>query len=397
MKRFNISVAIIVALFSAGCYAQEKTSKENIIATETASVSQKMPFWCELLHRTYSKEDCNICLSPLSAQMAIAMAAIGAEGETQQQMYSTIGNSINEDAKDIIARFDEENGRCELNLANSIWINDKLSVKQDFIDKNKSIYNAEVNTITFDKYAKNIINNWCSDNTKGKINEIIDEIDKSDMMYLINALYFKSPWLTPFEADLTKRKSFTTAEDKVVTVDMMKKVLKTQYYIDDTIQMATLPFEDGFEMVFVLPRYKKSIEDAIDHLATQYKNCTDNMETYEIALFLPKFKTEFSIYMRDILYAMGMERAFGCEAQFGNISGTQLYIDNIIQKTYIGVDEDGAEAAAVTAVTMRCGAMPPQDVKRATMMLDRPFIYAIKDRVTDTMIFVGTVGNPNKK
>lgn len=397
MKRFNISVAIIVALFSAGCYAQEKTSKENIIATETASVSQKMPFWCELLHRTYSKEDCNICLSPLSAQMAIAMAAIGAEGETQQQMYSTIGNSINEDAKDIIARFDEENGRCELNLANSIWINDKLSVKQDFIDKNKSIYNAEVNTIPFDKYAKNIINNWCSDNTKGKINEIIDEIDKSDMMYLINALYFKSPWLTPFEADLTKRKSFTTAEDKVVTVDMMKKVLKTQYYIDDTIQMATLPFEDGFEMVFVLPRYKKSIEDAIDHLATQYKNCTDNMETYEIALFLPKFKTEFSIYMRDILYAMGMERAFGCEAQFGNISGTQLYIDNIIQKTYIGVDEDGAEAAAVTAVTMRCGAMPPQDVKRATMMLDRPFIYAIRDRVTDTMIFVGTVGNPNKK
>ena len=188
--------------------------------------------------------------------------------------------------------------------------------------------------------------------------------------------------------------------DGTISYDVIaaiKKVLKTQYYIDDTIQMATLPFEDGFEMVFVLPRYKKSIEDAIDHLATQYKNCTDNMETYEIALFLPKFKTEFSIYMRDILYAMGMERAFGCEAQFGNISGTQLYIDNIIQKTYIGVDEDGAEAAAVTAVTMRCGALPPQDVKRATMMLDRPFIYAIRDRVTDTMIFVGTVGNPNKK
>ena len=131
-----------------------KSTKENIVAAEKANASQKMPFWCELLHRTYSKEESNICLSPLSAQMAIAMAAIGAEGETQQQMYNTIGNSINKKAKDITARFDEENGRCELNLANSIWINDKLSVKQDFIDKNKSIYNAEVNNITFDKHAK---------------------------------------------------------------------------------------------------------------------------------------------------------------------------------------------------------------------------------------------------
>lgn len=396
MKRFNIVFAIMVALFSAGCYAQENTSKENIVAAEKANASQKMPFWCELLHRTYSKEESNICLSPLSAQMAIAMAVIGAEGETQQQMYNTIGNSINEKAKDITARFDEENGRCELNLANSIWINDKLSVKQDFIDKNKSIYNAEVNNITFDKHAKKEINDWCSNNTKGKIIEIIDEVDKSDMMYLINALYFKSPWLTPFEADLTKRKSFTTAEDKVVTVDMMKKVLKTQYYIDDTIQMATLPFEGRFEMVFVLPRYKKSIQDAIGHLATQYKNCTDNMETYEVALSLPKFKTEFSIYMRDMLYAMGMEKAFRVDAEFGKISDTPLYIDNIIQKTYIGVDEDGAEAAAVTAVTMRCGAFPRKE-KQATMTFDRPFIYAIRDIVTDTMIFIGTVGDPTKQ
>ena len=396
MKRFNIVFAIMVALFSAGCYAQENTSKENIVAAEKANASQKMPFWCELLHRTYSKEESNICLSPLSAQMAIAMAAIGAEGETQQQMYNTIGNSINEDAKEIIARFNGKSRQCELNLANSIWINDKLSVKEEFINKNKSIYNAEVNTIPFDRKAKGKINNWCKENTNGKINEIIDEINASDMMYLINALYLKAPWLTPFKTSLTAKKSFTTTKGKVVTVDMMKQTLKTSYYIDDVVQFVSLPFEDGFEMLFALPRYKKSVDEAILHLATQYKNCTDNMETYEVTLSVPKFKTEFSIYMRDILYAMGMKRAFGFEAQFGNISDTQLYIDNIIQKTYIGVDENGAEAAAVTAVTMRCGAFPRKE-KQATMTLDRPFIYAIRDRKTDNILFVGTVGDPTKQ
>ena len=392
----KISTILFIAILLAGCSTCKKAAKVEVETVATDSFPKSAPFWSKLLHHTYSPQNSNVCLSPLSAQLAIAMTATGAEGETQEQMYGTIGNDICEKAKGVIARFDDKTCKSELNLANSIWINDKLSVKEKFINSNKSSFNAEVNTIPFDREAKRKINNWCKENTNGKINEIIDEINANDMMYLINALYFKSPWSTPFNTGLTTSKSFTTAEGKVVTVDMMKQESKIQYYIDDTIQMATLPFEDGFEMVLVLPRYKKSIDDAIDHLATQYQNCTDNMETYEVTLSLPKFKTEFSIYMREMLYAMGMEKAFRIDAEFGKISDTPLYIDNIIQKTYIGVDEIGAEAAAVTAVTMRCGAYPRKYMK-ATMTLDRPFIYAIKDRVTDSILFIGTVGDPNKK
>ena len=396
MKRFTIFVAIIVAMFSTGCSSHRKTAKESI-ATKTASTDQETPFWCELLYRTYSNENSNVCLSPLSAQLAIAMTALGAEGETQQQMYNTIGSDICEEAKNIMARFNDSTAKSELNLANSIWINDKLSVKEEFINSNKTLFDAEVNTIPFDKYATEKINGWCSDNTKGKIKDVVDKIGADNMMFLINALYLKTKWWSKFDARNTKKQSFTTATGKVVDVDMMKQSIKTQYYIDDTIQMATLPFEDGFEMLFVLPRYKKSIDDAIMHLATQHKDCTDKMEVYKVEFSVPKFKTEYSVYMREMLYAMGMEKAFSIDAEFGKISDQPLYIDNIIQKTYINIDENGAEAAAVTVVDMRCGAMPPQEEKHATMTLDRPFIYAIRDKATDTIVFIGTIGDPSKR
>lgn len=396
MKRFTIFVAIIVAMFSTGCSSHRKTAKESIV-TKTASTNQEMPFWCELLYRTYSNENSNVCLSPLSAQLAIAMTAEGAEGDTQQQMYNTIGSDICEEAKNIMVRFNDSTSKSELNLANSIWINDKLSVKEEFINSNKTLFDAEVNTIPFDKYATEKINGWCSDNTKGKIKDVVDKVGADNMMFLINALYLKTKWWSKFDARNTKKQSFTTAAGKVVDVDMMKQSIKTQYYIDDTIQMATLPFEDGFEMLFVLPRYKKSIDDAIMHLATQHKDCTDKMEVYKVEFSVPKFKTEYSVYMREMLYAMGMEKAFSIDAEFGKISDQPLYIDNIIQKTYINIDENGAEAAAVTVVDMRCGALPPQAEKRATMTLDRPFIYAIRDKATDTIVFIGTIGDPNKR
>ena len=121
------------------------------------------------------------------------------------------------------------------------------------------------------------------------------------------------------------------------------------------------------------------------------------MEIYKVDFSVPKFKTEFSMNIRDILYGMGMQRAFSNEAQFGKISDNPLYIDEVIHKTFISIDESGAEAAAVTAVSMRAGAFMPREEKRATMILDRPFIYAIKDRKTGSIFFVGTVCNPNKK
>ena len=234
MTRFNIFVAIIAVLLSAGCSSHRKTAKESSVTVKTASTNQEMPFWCELLYRTYSNENSNVCLSPLSAQLAIAMTAEGAEGETQQQMYNTIGSDICEEAKNIMARFNDSTAKSELNLANSIWINDKLSVKEEFINSNKTIFDAEVNTIPFDRHAVKRINNWRSDNTKGKITDVVDKVSADNMMFLINALYLKTKWWSKFDARNTKKQLFTTATGNVVDVDMMKQSLKKQKDVVNT-------------------------------------------------------------------------------------------------------------------------------------------------------------------
>lgn len=396
MTRYNIFIIMVAILFT-GCSACKKVNTENVDVVASDNIDKNAPFWNRLLYHASSAENSNICLSPLSVQLALAMTATGAEGETQEQMYNTIGKNICDEAENIISRFNEEIKDCELNLANSIWINNRLKVKDEFINSNKSIYDAEIRNIPFDKSAIGKINGWCKENTKGKIDEIIDRVDANNMMYLINALYFKAPWWNPFRPENTRKQPFTTADGNVVEAEMMKQSFKTSYYIDDTVQIATMPFQGGFEMIFILPRYEKDINDAIRHLSTHYKNCTDKMEIYKVDFSVPKFKTEFSMNIRDILYGMGMQRAFSNEAQFGKISDNPLYIDEVIHKTFISIDESGAEAAAVTAVSMRAGAFMPREEKRATMILDRPFIYAIKDRKTGSIFFVGTVCNPNKK
>ena len=396
MTRYNIFIIMVAILFT-GCSACKKVNTENVDVVASDNIDKNAPFWNRLLYHASSAENSNICLSPLSVQLALAMTATGAEGETQEQMYNTIGKNICDEAENIISRFNEEIKDCELNLANSIWINNRLKVKDEFINSNKSIYDAEIRNIPFDKSAIGKINGWCKENTKGKIDEIIDRVDANNMMYLINALYFKAPWWNPFRPENTRKQPFTTADGNVVEAEMMKQSFKTSYYIDDTVQIATMPFQGGFEMIFILPRYEKDINDAIRHLSSHYKNCTDKMEIYKVDFSVPKFKTEFSMNIRDILYGMGMQRAFSNEAQFGKISDEPLYIDEVIHKTFISIDESGAEAAAVTAVSMRAGAFMPREEKRATMILDRPFIYAIKDRKTGSIFFVGTVCNPNKK
>lgn len=396
MTRYNIFIIMVAILFT-GCSACKKVNTENVDVVASDNIDKNAPFWNRLLYHASSAENSNICLSPLSVQLALAMTATGAEGETQEQMYNTIGKNICDEAENIISRFNEEIKDCELNLANSIWINNRLKVKDEFINSNKSIYDAEIRNIPFDKSAIGKINGWCKENTKGKIDEIIDRVDANNMMYLINALYFKAPWWNPFRPENTRKQPFTTADGNVVEAEMMKQSFKTSYYIDDTVQIATMPFQGGFEMIFILPRYEKDINDAIRHLSSHYKNCTDKMEIYKVDFSVPKFKTEFSMNIRDILYGMGMQRAFSNEAQFGKISDEPLYIDEVIHKTFISIDESGAEAAAVTAVSMRAGAFMPREEKRATMILDRPFIYAIKDRKTGSIFFVGTVCNPNNK
>lgn len=382
---------LAVAILLAGC-----SSRKAVQDIHATTLQPQAPFWGKLLHSIYSTvEQENICLSPLSAEIALAMTATGAEGETMQQMHNVIQTGDSRYYNGLIADLRKEGKWSEMKIANSIWINRNLDVKESFKNANREMFDAQVNTIPFDSQATGLINDWCKQNTQGKINGIIDKVEPHHMMFLINALYFKASWSTPFNAKFTEKASFTTSGNSVVDVDMMKQTFNTAYYIDDVVQMATKPFKERYDMLFILPRYGKSIDDAIAHLATNYDSCINSMERYKVEFSMPKFKCEYRTSLKESLCGMGMARAFSGKAEFGGISQAPLYIDDVIQKTFINVDEEGAEAAAVTAVAVGLLAMRDQTPK-STMTLNRPFIYAIRDCATGTILFIGKVGNPNK-
>lgn len=361
------------------------------------SKKENAPFWSSLFTEVCrnSKEE-NVCISPLSAQLALAMTANGATGETQKEMYDAmrLGREANTAAKSTIERLSDEKHGCEASIANSIWINDKLDVKQEFINTNKEFFNALVTTAPFNRETLNAINSWCSESTKGKIKSAIDEIKKSDRMYLINALYFKGGWQEEFSKSNTKEKPFTREDGSIVNVPMMHQVIKTQHYEDSLIQVTSKHFDAAYTMLLVLPAEGVSIEEATAHLAANYEKILGCTDTYQVTLSMPKFKSDFGAGLKAPLKKLGMQRAFSSNAEFDGISDEPLKIDNIFQKTFIKVDETGAEAAALTVTRVGALAMV-RELEKRTMNLNRPFIYLIKD-YRQNILFIGKTGNPDK-
>lgn len=406
IKKFIIPFFMVAALISCSTGRQNLNPEikgESMIVNNGTTYTvngeeKKLPFWSSLFN-TVCKESNqeNVCISPLSAQLALSMTANGATGETQQQMYGTMGlaDDVNAKAKETIEQLSANRYGCEVNIANSIWVNEKLDVKQEFIDTNKEYFNALVTTAPFNKETLQRINEWCSENTKGKIKSALDEIKKNDRMYLINALYFKGGWKDEFNKGKTKEAPFTKDDGTVVEVPMMNQSIKTQYYEDDILQIVVKLFDDTYQMLLVLPAEGVTTEEASAHLSANYEKILGEMSIYQVKLSMPRFQSDFATSLKNPLKKMGMPRAFGPDAQFDGISREPLYIDDAFQKTFIKVDETGAEAAALTV--MRVGYLASnQKPEKRTVKLDRPFIYLITNYQPENVLFIGKVGNPNE-
>ena len=406
IKKFITPFFMVAALISCSTGRQNLNPEikgESMIVNNGTTYTvngeeKKLPFWGSLFNTVCkeSKQE-NVCISPLSAQLALSMTANGATGETQQQMYGTMGlaDDVNAKAKETIEQLSANRYGCEVNIANSIWVNEKLDVKQEFIDTNKEYFNALVTTAPFNKETLQRINEWCSENTKGKIKSALDEIKKNDRMYLINALYFNGGWKDEFNKGKTKEAPFTKEDGTVVEVPMMNQSIKTQYYEDDILQIVVKLFDDTYQMLLVLPAEGVTTEEAAAHLSANYEKILGEMSIYQVTLSMPRFQSDFATSLKNPLKMMGMPRAFGPDAQFDGISREPLYIDDAFQKTFIKVDETGAEAAALTVVRTGLLSMN-QKFEERTMNLDRPFIYIIKNYQPENVLFIGKVGNPNE-
>lgn len=374
---------------------------DNIQKNGTGAAAPGSSFTFGLFQDIAASDNSNIIfISPLSASLALSMTAAGADGVTRQEMLDALGfegysiKEVNAYNRGVMEMFSEKLDGVELNAANSVWISEMLPVKKKFVRTVRKNYDALATNLDFtDPSSPSVINNWCADNTAGRIDKMIERIEPTMMMYLLNALYFKGDWQIPF--DPAKSREWTFHGDAADTeVKFMQNTDFFPYYIGPQASILELPYgkKASFVMNIILPAEGTSIDEFVAGLDSGMLNTlTGLMETGQVKVMMPAFKAEYETSLNGTLRRMGMGTAFTAMADFSGISKEPLMISDVKQKTFIEINEKGSEAAAVTSVSvMRTTALPPD---YAVFDVDRPFVFLIRERATGVVLFLGLVRN----
>ncbi len=409
MKRYiGITVISILALSIWGCKSSLTSPvpvKKDLSSADKSIVSSSKLFGLKLFKQVNEAAgDSNIFISPLSVSTAFGMVLNGANGQTYDEIKSTLEltganqDDINKGYQNLNQLLTEIDPKVIFQSANSIWYRQEVSFEQSFLDVNKNYFDAEVQGLDFNNPASTgIINNWVSERTNGKITSIIKKIPKDAVMYLINAIYFYGTWKYQFDSTATKQDDFYITQSDPVKCMMMNQKNKLNYYQANNYQAVELPYGDGdFSMLLILPSQSGDINSFIDNMDGNFwNNLLTNMDSAEVNLWLPRFKLEYSITLNDALKAMGMESAFNpLTADFTKMRKERdLFISRVLHKTFIDVNEKGTEAAAVTAIEVGISAVVvPSD--KIFMRVNHPFIFAIREKTSGAILFIGKVVNP---
>ena len=381
-----------------------KPIKIELRGTEAVMVESDQMFAFDFFSKVFNeernKEDKNFMISPFSLSMALAMTWNGSAGDTKLAIQNTLGfedwtdDEVNGYFKKLKDAFEKTDPSTKLSIANSIWTNQNVNILPQFIALNTTYYNATVESVDFANPATvGRINKWAGNNTNGLIENVIEETNPLDLMYLLNALYFKGIWVSEFDVKNTSKMDFTEGNGSKVKVDMMQQKANFNYAHDETVQLVELPYGNkAFSMLVLLPKENKGLVDVTMALQqTDYWiNLKRKLSNKEVDLFIPKFKTEYSKKLNDVLKNMGMKIAFeASKANFSRMSDKDAFISFVTQDTYIATDEVGTEAAAVTTVGVGITSMP---VKESVIFkANRPFIYMIQEKSSGTILFMGAV------
>ncbi len=411
MKKFIFSLAVlIIALLFYQCSEQlvspgSKKPNPDINQQEEKLAASSGVFGLKLFKKISNYEgNKNVFISPLSISMALGMTLNGASGSTYDSMKSVLELNglteleINESYKSLTDLLTSVDPKVVFNIANSIWYRNNMSFLQSFIETNKTYFNAEVKGLNFnDPSSVDVINSWVSQKTNGKIPEIIKDISPDMVMYLINAIYFKGDWKYQFDINNTKDDIFTTADGSKVSCKMMEQGNNFSYFSNNLFQAVELPYGDSsFSMIIILPNSGNGIDNILDQLnETNWNIWLKSLTIKEGELWLPKFEINYYLKLNDVLAIMGMGIAFSDGADFSRIfSSGGLCISEVLHKTYVKVDEEGTEAAAVTSVGVGTTSVGGSNFY---MRVDRPFIYVIKDNYSNSILFIGKIINPGLK
>ncbi len=406
VKSFALIAILLLATSACNKNDQEIKIPSEITLTDKSAdiIAADNQFGFELFQKvnaSLSVPTTNTMISPLSVSLALAMVYNGTNGDTKKQMEDMLHKSgmtpddINENYKELVSALISHDPKVELSISNAIFYNNTFGVKADFIATNQNYYNAEVAGLDFSKTTEtlNTVNGWVNTNTKGKIEKILDTVSPGDIMYLLNAIYFNGEWQYRFDSKETTDMPFTKENKQIVQAPIMVIENKFNYFSNQTFQMLEIPYGSGkYSMLVFLPASGKTTNDVISLLNPG--NMTDwlsRMTELNRKLYLPKFEFKFDQSLIDVLKALGMTDAFNSNANFSGIAdGGNLEISEVMHKTYIKVDERGTEAAAVTEVTIFTTSVGPDNSFR----VDHPFVFAIREKDTNAILFIGKVMNP---
>jgi serine protease inhibitor len=352
------------------------------------------------------KPGSNVFISPASVAFALGMTLNGAGGETREAIAKTLGRPAGDQAaanaadSALIAGLNDTLSGIDLSVANALFARKGVRFNGRFLKENSRFYGAELDVLDFeDPGSAAVINGWVAGKTRNRITRIVDQIDPSSIMFLVDAIYFKGSWTHAFDAKETHDAPFHLAGGGEIERPLMRRSGTYDYLEADSLQAVRLPYGDGrFAMYVFLPSPGSSLREFQRGLtAGALERWIGSLAPRRGTVELPRFRLEYEARLRQALGELGMGVAFDCgAADFKNmafIPGMSLCIHDVLHKTFVEVNELGTEAAAVTSVEMRLtSAMEP--VKAFEMIVDRPFFFVIRDGETGLMLFMGSMVNP---
>jgi serpin B len=359
------------------------------------------------LYSRYKSKDENIFFSPYSISVALAMTYEGARGQTADEIqkvfhFSSDKDKMRSDFLNIYNELNKADKPYNLSTANALWAQKDYPFMQDYFNTVEKYYDGKVTNLDFRSDTENsrkTINAWVENKTNDRIKDIIPQgaLDSLTRMVLTNAIYFKANWSQQFDNQSTSDQEFKLSSGVNTTVKMMHETGDFNYGETNDLQILEIPYlGDDISMLLLLPKGNSlsKLENSLtsDNLA----NWKKDMKYSEVQLSLPKFKFETNYLMSNDLKEMGMPTAFSSNADFTGMSQThELFISEVIHKTFVEVSESGTEAAAATAVIVSAGAAPGPKPQPIIFTADHPFIFLIQQKDTGNMLFMGRVFNPS--
>ncbi|CAD5214853.1 unnamed protein product [Bursaphelenchus xylophilus] len=361
----------------------------------------QLQFSTRLLKELASKDTGNVVVSPISILTVLSMVYSGAANETKEEFNEVLGYNGEEDDWNkhfsiLLNAFEAKEKPYTLNSANKIFLRNGFDLKQSFKDKMEKFFLNAYQELDFDQKTEAVqtINKFIEDHTGGKITDLVDESNISELtkLVVVNALYFKSTWEKKFDKNKTEDKVFFVKPDQAKKVKMMKKEAKFIYYDETDFQLLGLPYAgEGVYLFVLLPREKFGADDLLKTLdAEKLKSLISRRYKVKVDVELPRFKINSKTKLNDAMKNIGLQKGFGIEPEFTEIAEERLKIDELLHQVFIETNEEGSEAAAATGAVLNLLSAMPLPEEEIRFVADHPFLFFVATKYSD-VLFTGIV------